>query len=196
MSLRGTKQSPRNWEIASPSFDCVALRTARNDTGMLSNLESPNHHFLAILARRAGTSYYLEVINILAKKIQAWTKYGPRLKLGDPMTPEELIENIIASTNQSRGSVLAILSELDVQTEAGLKAGRIVKLPNGTHFEPVGKKDGSIDINVRVNPDLDKKVNALFRGKWLNPGNINKTEAEIIALWNEEHPDDPIVVEG
>jgi hypothetical protein len=36
----------------------------------------------------------------------------------------------------------------------------------------------------------------MFRGKWLNPGNINKTEAEIIALWNEEHPDDQIPVSG
>jgi hypothetical protein len=128
----------------------------------------------------------------MAKNIQAWAKYGPKIKLGNPMTPEEIIENIITTTNQSRGSVLAILSELDVQTEAGLKAGRIVQLPNGTHYEPIGKKDGSIDIRVRINPEVDKKVNAMFRGKWLNPGNINKTEAEIIALWNEEHPEDPI----
>lgn len=131
----------------------------------------------------------------MAKKIQAWAAYGPKITLGDAMKKEELIENIIAATNQSRGSVLAVLSELDVQIEAGLKAGRIVQLPNGTHFEPIGKKDGSVDIGVRVNPDLDKKVNASFRGTWVNSGNIGKTEAEIIALWNEEHPDDQIPVD-
>ena len=131
----------------------------------------------------------------MAKKIQAWAAYGPKITLGDPMKKEELIENIIAATNQSRGSVLAVLSELDVQIEAGLKAGRIVQLPNGTHFEPIGKKDGSVDIGVRVNPDLDKKVNAGFRGTWVNSGNIGKAEAEIVALWNEEHPDDQIPVE-
>lgn len=131
----------------------------------------------------------------MAKKIQAWAAYGPKIALGDAMKKEELIENIIAATNQSRGSVLAVLSELDVQIEAGLKAGRIVQLPNGTHFEPIGKKDGSVDIGVRVNPDLDKKVNAGFRGTWVNSGNIGKTEAEIIALWNEEHPDDQIPVD-
>lgn len=128
----------------------------------------------------------------MAKKIQAWAKYGPKIKLGDPMMPEELIENIVAATNQSRGSVLAVLSELDVQTESGLKAGRIVRLPNGTHYEPIGKKDGAINIGVRVNPDLDKKVNAGFRGTWLNSQNIGKTEEEIIELWNDEHPEDPI----
>lgn len=128
----------------------------------------------------------------MAKKIQAWAAYGPKIALGTPMKPEELIENIVAATNQSRGSVLAVLAELDVQTEAGLKAGRIVQLPNGTHYEPIGKKDGSVDIDVRVNPDLDKKVNAGFRGTWVNSGNIGKNEAEIIALWNEAHPEDPI----
>jgi nucleoid DNA-binding protein len=128
----------------------------------------------------------------MAKKIQAWVELGPRVVLGDPMTEDELIENIIAGTNQSKGSVLAALAEMDVQIEAALKAGRIVHLPNGTHFEPVGKKDGSIDIKTRISPELDKKVNAGFRGKWLNAENKGKSEAEIMALWNEKHPEDPI----
>ena len=130
----------------------------------------------------------------MAKKIQAWAKFGPRIELAPPMKSEELIENLIAATNQSRGSVLAVLSELDVQVESALKAGRIIHLPNGTHYEPTGKKNGSINIDVRVNPDLDKRVNAGFRGKWINAENIGKSEAEIIALWNEAHPDDPIEV--
>jgi len=128
----------------------------------------------------------------MAKKIQAWATYGPRIDLGDPMTEEEIIENMVAATNQSKGSVLAVLAELDVQLEAGLKAGRIVHLPNGTHFEPTGKKDGTININVRVQADLDNKVNSGFRGKWINAENIGKTEAEIVALWNKDHPNDLI----
>ena len=128
----------------------------------------------------------------MAKKIQAWTEFGPRLEPVAPMTAEEIIENIVAATNQGKGSVLAMLAELDVQSESGLKAGRIVQMPNGTHYRPVGKSDGSIDIGVRVNPDLDKHVNSDFRGKWRNAENIGKTEAEIIALWNQKHPDDLI----
>ena len=128
----------------------------------------------------------------MAKKIQAWAAYGPKIALGDPMTANDIIENIVAATNQSKGSVLAVLAELDVQLEAGLKAGRIVRLPNGTHFQPIGKKDGSINIGVRVSPDLDKKVNAGFRGKWANAENKGKSEDEIIALWNADHPADLI----
>ena len=47
----------------------------------------------------------------MAQKIQAWTAYGPRIDLGQPMTEEEFIENIVAATNQSKGSVLAVLAE-------------------------------------------------------------------------------------
>lgn len=128
----------------------------------------------------------------MAKKFQAWTKFGPRLELAAPMTSDELIENIIAATNQSRGSVLAVLAELDAQIEAGIKSGRIVHLPNNTHYRPYGRKDGFLTIDVRVNPDLEKRVNSGFRGKWINSANINKSEAEIIALWNEAYPDDPV----
>ena len=128
----------------------------------------------------------------MANKIQAWTEFGPRLEPSKPMSNDEIIENIVAVTNQSRGSVLAVISELDVQLESGLKAGRVVQLPNGTHYRPIGKKDGTVNIQVRVNPSINKNVNMKFRGAWRNATNIGKSEAEIIAMWNEVHPEDPI----
>lgn len=128
----------------------------------------------------------------MTNKIKAWTKFGPRLEPTRPMNDEELIENIVMVTNQSRGSVLAVLSELDVQLASGLKSGRVVHLPNGTHYRPVGKKDGKVDIQVRVNPQVNKNVNDNFRGKWRNADNIGKSESEIIAIWNEAFPEEPI----
>ena len=128
----------------------------------------------------------------MAKKIQAWTEFGPRLEPTNPMEQDELIEQITIATNQSRGSVLAVLSELDVQIESALKSGRIIHLPNGTHYKPTGKKDGSVNIDVRVNPALYDRVNAGFRGKWINGANIDKSEAEIMELWNKAHPSDLI----
>ena len=128
----------------------------------------------------------------MAKKIQAWTEFGPRLEPSDPLTPEGLIERIVLATNQSRGSVKAVLDELDVQIELALKEGSIVQLPNGTHFKPTGKKDGSIEVDVRVNPAVVRNVNTGFRGKWRNAENIGKDEAAIFALWNTKYPEDHI----
>jgi hypothetical protein len=128
----------------------------------------------------------------MAKKIQAWVEFGPRLEPATPLTGDELIEQLTEGSNESISSVLAVLTALDRATEQGLKAGRIVQLPNGTHFKPTGKKDGSVEVDVRVNPALKKRLNAEFRGKWRNAENIGKSEADIIALWNAAHADDPI----
>jgi hypothetical protein len=84
-----------------------------------------------------------------------------------------------------------VLAELDVQILAGLKAGRIVRLPNGTRFEPIGDKDGNIRIRVTVSPEMEKIVNATFRGKWANAENIGKSEAEMIVYYNDRNPDHP-----
>jgi hypothetical protein len=131
----------------------------------------------------------------MAKKIEAWTEFGPRLESTGPMTDKELIQQITVGSNESASSVLAVLTFMDSVLEQALKAGRIVQLPNGTHFRPIGKKDGSIEISVRVNPDIVKNVNNGFLGKWQNAENIGKSEEEIIALWNAAHPDDPIVLD-
>lgn len=128
----------------------------------------------------------------MAKPIQAWTEFGPRLESATPLGDKELVEQITVGSNESMSSTLAVLTFMDSVLEQALKSGRIVQLPNGTHFRPIGKKDGSIEIAVRVNPELVRRVNADFRGKWQNAQNIGKTEAEIIELWNAAHPDDLI----
>lgn len=130
----------------------------------------------------------------MAKKIQAWRAYGPRIDKGDVVTEQEFIEHVTSGTNQSKGSILAVLSEQDVQIESALRAGRIIRLPNGMRLEPVGTKDGWVEIHVRVSAEMANRVNATFRGKWINAENIGKSEAEIMTLWNTEHPED--LIEG
>ena len=73
-------------------------------------------------------------------------------------------------------------------------AQRIVQLPNGTHYRPIGKRDGSVKLLVRPNLRVIRRVNDEFRGDWINADSIDKSEDEIFALWNEAHPDDPVEV--
>ncbi|MDP1603858.1 MAG: hypothetical protein Q8M03_11400 [Legionella sp.] len=128
----------------------------------------------------------------MAKKIEAWTKFGPRLETAAPMPPRQLVDKISQESNENASSVLAVLTFLDSVIEDALKDGRTVQLPNGTYYKPVGKAEGSIEISVRVNPEVVKRLNAEFRGGWQNAENIGKSEAEIIALWNAAHPEEPI----
>jgi hypothetical protein len=128
----------------------------------------------------------------MAKKIQAYSEFGPRLEPATPLSGDELIEQITEGSNESMSSVLAVLSALDRAMEQALKTGRIVQLPNGTHYRPIGKQDGTIKIKVRVNPLVIRDVNDNYRGEWRNAENIGASTDELIALWNEAHPDDPV----
>ena len=128
----------------------------------------------------------------MAKKIQMWTQLGPKLAPATPIEAEDVIEQLVQATNQTRGSILAVLSELDEVILRGLRSGRIVRLPNGTNYRPIGKKDGSIKVSLRLNPRLTKQIAADSRANWINAQNIGKSEAEMSALWNETYPGDLI----
>ncbi len=128
----------------------------------------------------------------MAKRIQMWRKLGPRLAPATPVESEEVIEELVANTNQTRGSVLGVLSELDAVIEKALKAGRRVKLPNGMILIPMGKRDGSIVIRASFGKPMIGRINVEKRAKWINADNIGKTEDEMVILWNELYPDDPI----
>ncbi len=128
----------------------------------------------------------------MAKKIKMWRKLGPRLTPATPMESEDVVDNLVAATNESRGSLLSTLSELDVLLERGLKSGRIVRLPNGTTYRPSINKDGHIKVSVKLPTRVLKRINNEFRGEVTNAANIGKTQAEMIALWNESYPEDPI----
>jgi len=128
----------------------------------------------------------------MAKKIQAWATYGPRLAPIMPVEGDTVIKNTVLNTNQSKGSVLAVLSEADKELEAALTEGRTVHLPNGMIYRPVAKRDGSIEIKVRVSPEMVKRINAEFKGRFINADNKGKTDEEIFTLWDADHPADPI----
>lgn len=128
----------------------------------------------------------------MAKKIKMWRVLGPRLAPATPMESEDVVEELVEATNESRGSLLSTLSELDVVLERGLKSGRAVKLPNGTIYRARCDKNGKIKVSVTLPARVIKRINNEFRGQIINAANIGKSEEEMIALWNETYPDDPI----
>jgi hypothetical protein len=62
-------------------------------------------------------------------------------------------------------------------------------------YKPVVDLKGKLSIRVRVNPRLTHAINVpgAFRGSFENAENFGLTVAELIAMWNTEHPTDPVV---
>jgi len=78
----------------------------------------------------------------MAKKIEAWTEFGPRLEPATAMTDKELVQQITVGSNESISSTLAVLTFLDTVLEQALMAGRIVQLPMAPTFGPSAKRTG------------------------------------------------------
>ncbi len=129
----------------------------------------------------------------MAKKIQAIRTYGPRLALGKAATEDEYLSLVTKNTGVTRGTVQHVETETAEALAYLLKAGRPVHTATAI-YTPTIRQDGRIGVNVRIRKELINKLNASgeFKGKIINAQNIGKTTDELVAMWNADHPDDPI----
>lgn len=129
----------------------------------------------------------------MAHKIQAISTFGPRIKLGDAADEERYMELITQRTTLSSG-VVKNVQESQTETLIGLLLdGRPVHTGIAI-YTPSIDLDGSLEVKVRVDKRILRALNAkgAFRGNIHNAENTGKTGDDLVALWNEEHPEDLI----
>ena len=128
----------------------------------------------------------------MAQKIQSVTAYRPRIELGQPANEDRFMELVTNRTTLSSG-VVKNVQEAEVEALIGLLLdGRAVHTGIGI-YTPSIDLDGTLEVKVRVDKRILQALNSGgFRGRILNADNIGKTGDELVALWNEEHSDDPI----
>ena len=131
----------------------------------------------------------------MALLIQAFSKYCPKIDLGEPADPKRFMELITQRTTLSAG-VVKNVQESEVETLIGLlKEGRSVHTGVAI-FRPTIDAQGNLSISVRVDKRITAALNVpgAFTGKVNNNTNIGKSTDEIVQLWNENHPEDMITL--
>ena len=129
----------------------------------------------------------------MAKQIQAIVAYRPRIELGKAASPERFMELITQRTTLSSG-VVKNVQESEVETLIGLLLeGQSVHTGTAI-YTPSVDLNGDFEIKVKVDARILRALNAqgAFRGTLVNASNIGKTGADLSALWNEAHPEDPV----
>jgi hypothetical protein len=129
----------------------------------------------------------------MTSRIRAIQAYCPRLALGKPVSTEGFMELITQRSTLSPG-VVKNVHDSEIRTLlALLLEGQPVHTEAAIYTPSIGL-DGKIEIKVRLNIDLLKTLNArgYFRGKILNAENIGKSADDLVALWNADHPEDPV----
>jgi hypothetical protein len=120
--------------------------------------------------------------------------YMPRIVRGPAVERDELVEFIARSTGLNESGVQQVLLELRDAVLYHTRRGRAVKLGGLGVYYPSIKLDGTLQIIHRIDNYLKKRFNmpGLFEGEIANSENIGKLVEELVAIWNEAHPDDPI----
>jgi hypothetical protein len=132
----------------------------------------------------------------MAKLIQAFSAFGPKIDLMEAADPNRFMELITQRTTLSTG-VVKNVQESEVETLAGLlKEGRPVHTGVAI-FTPTVDAQGNLSVSVRVDKRITSALNVpgAFTGKINNGANIGLSSQEMAALWNEKNPDNLIVLE-
>jgi nucleoid DNA-binding protein len=130
----------------------------------------------------------------MSNRIKAIGTYRPRIRLGRTVDRRDLVRFISRSTGLNEGDILQVLAELRDAVAYHLADGRSVRLEGLGIYSPVMGLDGKIRVGHRVDTGLRADVNVpgRFRGVVLNRENIGKSSDDLVALWNADHPGDPI----
>jgi hypothetical protein len=130
----------------------------------------------------------------MASTISALNHYRPQIEYGETADWREVAEFLEARTTLSKTDIIATLTGLqDAVLHFNLQ-GRGVKLEGlGTYLPNINYK-GEIDAAHRLDRRLKRQLNnGSFSGKIRNKKNIDKTVEQVVAMWNAEHPDDPVL---
>lgn len=130
----------------------------------------------------------------MARKITAIRRYRPEIKRTPTRQMAEIISDMSHSTTLSEGSIRNVVYQLRDAILMAHRHGQAVKIEGLGTFTPTIRMDGSFDILFRPDPDILRQLHdrTKFRAGILNRANIGKSANDLVALWNAEHPDDPV----
>jgi hypothetical protein len=129
----------------------------------------------------------------MVSRIKAINALRPRLKRGKTVQTDELVDFVAGRTGLNAGEVLLVLMEAHDAVAFFNRSGRGVKLEGLGTYLPTIRLDGTLDVEHRLDWALRRALNVgRFLGEILNRKHIGKTPDELVAVWNVEHPDDPV----
>jgi len=132
----------------------------------------------------------------MAPRIKAVNAFRPRIEQGNTVQKPEFVRAVSRATSLVEGTVDQAIKETRDQIVEFCRAGRAVKVDGLGTFTPTIDLDGYFAISFRADSAMNAGINlqGTFSGTILNRENIGKTSDELVALWNEEHADDPVSV--
>ena len=130
----------------------------------------------------------------MATRLSAIAALRPRIELGKTVQKAELTRYLADRSGLNEGSIELSNKELRDAIIFFNRSGRPVKIEGLGTYTPNVELDGTFDVVFRPDPDLKNGLNVRksFSGTVKFHENIGKSADELVALWNQAHPDDPV----
>ena len=131
----------------------------------------------------------------MAHRIQVISIFRPRVEQSNTVQKPELIRAISRATSIVEGVAELVIKELRHYIIEFLLSGRAVKIEGLGTWTPNLALDGTLEIQYRADPVLvrELKSHRRFEGRITNHENIGLSGNELVAKWNQLHPEDPVV---
>jgi nucleoid DNA-binding protein len=130
----------------------------------------------------------------MALKVKAINLTRVKLKMQKPVRVNEMVKYIADRTSLNSGEIKNVIDELHDTVVHFCMQGRTVIFEGLGRYSPNISISGEIGIRHATDNKLQKAVNDLqvYKGEVVNRENIVNTADELIAIWNEQHPEDPV----
>jgi hypothetical protein len=133
----------------------------------------------------------------MARLIQALREYGPKLELVPTAETEAVIEWIVENSHVLRRSMVRMMLMEIVEAILYFHGQGIpVRLEGLGIFTPSIDRNGTIRHGYRADAALKKRSNAegAYKGRIINKECIGLDNAGYKALWDADHPGDPLEI--
>ena len=130
----------------------------------------------------------------MAKRIEAIRRYRPRLKRVQRVEPEEFAAYVAAHSRRTVGDVRHALYDLSEALQTLLREGKSVRLEGIGLLMPGIDTQGNFTVHLKPDRALQGNVQAdpALAAIVINHEHIGKSSDALVALWNCEHPENPV----
>jgi hypothetical protein len=130
----------------------------------------------------------------MAKMIQAYQRYRPRVQTGKLVGEQQIAEFIAKHTGLHVYEVQMVLGELQDATIHFVRQGHGVKVAGLVNLWPTISSTGKLSLGRRFDDTLLEALNDLgaFGGRIRNYERREWTPEDYRTAWETEFPDDPI----
>jgi hypothetical protein len=130
----------------------------------------------------------------MADKMKAVAAYCPRVKLAPLKDAKDITELLAMRTGLLESQVKYVLTELRDIVRFYAAQGHPVRLDGLGIYSPGVELNGTMAVHHRADRFLVNELNKPggYRGEILHRENIGKSREDLVTLWNESHPDNPV----